>query len=139
MAHAVALQLTFPRCESDGVTHTRDCGCPRCVCRERASLPPQSRGPEALDKAQQALARMKEKRRVRALKMELALAESERQTEHLLAAQQEVYERVAHDERLTSLLRLRKAGVPFGEALARIDAETRFPARPVRPGPEGGG
>ncbi|MCG5054173.1 MAG: hypothetical protein KA712_14510 [Myxococcales bacterium] len=82
---------------------------------------------------------MKEKRRVRALKMELALAESERQTEHLLAAQQEVYERVAHDERLTSLLRLRKAGVPFGEALARIDAETRFPARPVRPGPEGGG
>ena len=130
MARTATLQMMFPRFEKNGVTHTPDCPCPRCTLSG-----PKGPSADELEKAQVALERMKEKRRVRALKMELALAESERQTQTWLEQQRRAHERVAQDERLEELLRLRQAGVPPVEALAQIDSQTsgkRRPAQPIR-------
>ena len=128
MTRTATLQLMFPRFDSDGVTHAPDCSCPRCTIDR-----PRGATAQELDKAHLALERMKEKKRVRALKMELALAESERQTRELLEQQRRAHERVAQDERLEELLRLRQAGVPPAEALAQIEsAAQRRPARPIR-------
>lgn len=128
MARTATMQMMFPRFESDGVTHTSDCSCPRCTAYR-----PRGATDEELDKAHVALERMKEKKRIRALKMELALAESERQTRALLEQQRRAHERVAQDERLEELLRLRQAGVSPAEALAQIESGAeRRPARPIR-------
>ena len=125
MVRTAALQMAFPRFESDGVTHTGDCACPRCTVADEPSA---KAAAAELQKARAALERMKEKKRVRALKMELALAESERQTVSLLEEQRQAYERVVHDEKLDELLRLRQAGLPPDEALAKVE-EQRRPAR----------
>lgn len=74
---------------------------------------------------------MKEKKRVRALKLQLAFEESERQTDAWLAQQREARARVDEDDRVQALLRLRQAGLSPQEALARVEAERR-PARAAR-------
>jgi predicted transcriptional regulator len=85
---------------------------------------------DELEKAQLALERMKEKKRIRSLKMELALAESEQQTDVLLEQQRQAHERADRDPKLEELLRLRKAGVSIQEALSRIEGD-RKPAKAV--------
>ena len=140
MARAATVQMTFPRFESQGV------GPPPAAQRSSTAAqgpPSLFRPPKAnerandvddrddeLEKARHALEKMKEKKRVKALKMELALAESEKQTASLLAEQEQAHERVEHDAQLDELLRLRKAGVPIEEALARIEGARR-PAKAV--------
>ncbi len=127
MARPATLQMMFPRFETDGVNHTSDCPCPRCLLGK-----PLGAKASEVDKALVALERMKEKKRVKALKMELALAESERETKLLLEHQRRAHERVAQDERLEELLRLRQAGVSPAEALARIESKTAAERRPAR-------
>ncbi|MDX2018676.1 MAG: hypothetical protein SF187_00440 [Deltaproteobacteria bacterium] len=149
MARAATVQMTFPRFESPGVgTQGAPSVQPSNPVAQgppfRAKARPSPRSPtstnarandvderdDELEKARHALEKMKEKKRVKALKMELALAESEKQTESLLAEQEQAHERVEHDAQLEELLRLRKAGVPVQEALARIEGN-RKPAKAV--------
>ena len=118
MARASTMQMAFPRFES------------QAVASPRGPDPRTERQADELQKAQHALLRMKEKKRIRSLKMELALAESEQQTENLLEAHRQAYERVEHDAQLEELLRLRKAGLSIQDALARVDGD-RKPARSV--------
>lgn len=118
MARASAVQMAFPRFES--VTERRPA---------KFAEMPKVDDPE-LEKAQVALERMKEKRRIRSLKMELALAESEQQTDALLEEQRQAHKRALADPQVDELLRLRKAGASIQEALARIEGNRR-PAKPV--------
>lgn len=145
MARAATVQMTFPRFESGVGTQphpsaqrsSTEAQGPPLPAKARPSLsrPPRRANDvdereDELEKARHALEKMKEKKRVKALKMELALAESEKQTESLLAEQEQAHERVEHDAQLDELLRLRKAGVPIEEALARIEGK-RKPAKAV--------
>ena len=118
MARASTMQMAFPRFESE------------VKATPRVPSPRLERQADELQKAQRALLRMKEKKHIRALKMELALTESEQQTENLLQAHRQAYERVEHDAQLEELLRLRQAGLSIQDALARVDGD-RKPARSV--------
>jgi|GEM_PF-5491017 len=129
MARASVVQMAFPRFELEGVAPARASPSQQA---ERRPLKVQRMDDhsEELEKAHIALERMKEKKRVRSLKMELALAETDQQTAALLEDQRRAHERADRDPELEELLRLRKAGLSIQDALAQIEGG-RKPAKAV--------
>lgn len=129
MARALAVQMAFPRFELQGVAHAR-ASPPQKAERRPLKVQSMDEHSEELAKAQIALERMKEKKRIRSLKMELALSESDQQTAALLEEQRLAHERADRDPQLEELLKLRKAGLSIQDALAQIEGGRR-PAKAV--------
>jgi hypothetical protein len=131
---ATLVQTNFPRLEADGVTHRRECECPRCDAgyrpseSERALAARRWRHESDREKAQSAHEKLQEKKRVRALKLGLALAAEAKETEARLLEQDRLAAGLADDPRLAELLRLRRAGVPVAEALDLVERRPAWPA-----------
>ena len=116
MTRVAVVQMSLPRFEADGVTHARDCECPRC---EAGFRPSERQRRDAADvwrrhreraRAHEALERMKAKQRERALKLGLALDEQTRATDALLAEEEKRERSAAGDDRMETFLRLRAQG-----------------------------
>jgi len=120
------------RLEADGETHRRDCECARC----EAGFTPTERDRRLADKrraekqGRAAVARALERRKERARLARIDLDAYFRQGNAAANAEvrrlRELRAKVLADRRLDELLRLRRDGMPLGEALAEI--ERRFPA-----------
>ena len=117
----------LPQLEADGVTHRRDCECVRCDAGFRPTEHDRTVARERfkLAKAQQAAARALDRRRekVRAKKFALVMeldAEA-RATDERIVALRAARTRADSDARLALLQRLRREGVPLGEALERVE------------------
>jgi hypothetical protein len=128
-------QIGLPKLEADGATHRRDCECARCDAgfgpsegaRRAASAAWEER--ERLRKAQEALERKRERRRIQALALRLELDEEARRTAAALKEQAAVRAQVTADERLALLLASRRAGKSVHEALEEV--ERRFGPKPA--------
>ncbi len=128
---ALPAQTQFPRHEADGITHVRDCECARC---EEGFRPSESQRQHAAaqwselrarEKAQAALLAKHERKRVKALRLELELQQEWKRTRAYLDEQAALLCRLAQDRRLDAMLAARKAGKPVGEALAAAEVPLR--------------
>jgi hypothetical protein len=120
------------RLEADGLTHRRDCECPRCEAgftptdhdRERAAR----RAAEKQGRAAAARAVERKKERTRLAQMDLQAyfragnAAADAEVQRL----RDMRSKAIADRRLDELLRLRSEGLPLGLALEEIDR--RFPS-----------
>ena len=124
-------QTHFALFEPDGQTHRRDCECARCEAgfrpaeAEREEAARKWQAHVARDKAEAALARKREKERVKSLRLELELDQEWHETKARLDEQAELLARIKRDGRLDELLDLRRAGKPVGEALAQVERKFR--------------
>jgi hypothetical protein len=140
VAGALRLQTHLPRFEADGVTHARDCACPRCDAgfgpseRERRVAEARWREREAEEEARRMAERRRRRRLAKAIALRDALEQDERQVDRRLRAERELRARLAADARLEALLARRRAGAPVERALAEAesapDAARDVPARP---------
>jgi hypothetical protein len=117
----------LPRLEADGVTHTRDCECVRCdagfrptehdrtVARERWQLT------KARQAAERALDRRRERVRAKRFALVMELDAEAKATNERIGALRTARSRADGDRRLALLTRLRRSGVPLGEALEMVD------------------
>ena len=117
----------LPRLEADGITHRRDCECVRCDAgfrpteEERRAARLRWDVGRARAAAERALARRRERARVRQAALALELGAEVQATEEHLRALRAARARADEDARLALFERLRKAGLPFSEALAEVD------------------
>jgi hypothetical protein len=124
------IQPKLPRLEPDGRTHARGCECPRCEAgyvpseADRAAAERRAEEERIRVAAEKALARKRERQAARALALRLELEAERRRTDAFLARQAELRPRLDRDERLDTLLRLRRAGKPVSTAIAEV--ERRF-------------
>jgi hypothetical protein len=88
---------------------------------ERRPGPPSPSPAPLARKAEQVLARIRERRLAQAQALELALGEEERRTDNYLDEQARALDRVTRDPRLDALLACRRAGLPAAEAIARVE------------------
>jgi hypothetical protein len=142
MGRTLSLLAHLPRLEADGVTHGRDCECVRCDAgfrpteQERALAHRRWDERRAREAAQRALARRRERARVKAAALELQLGTEARAVDERLRVLREARARAAHEARLALLQSLRAAGIPLREALAEV--ERRMGGEGVLPvGPAG--
>jgi len=130
----------LPRFERDGVTHARACECPRCEAgfqpseQQRAQAEDEWRRARARERAAQLAARQTAKREAQAMKLLLELDTEARSTSRRLLREDRSRERAQADGQLQELLRLRAAGVPYAEAMARVEGgHLRCPPRTKAP------
>ena len=129
MARSSAVQMAFPKFEMQGAAPALACPSQKAE-RRPVKVQKMDDYSDDLEKANVALERMKEKKRIRSLKMGLALAETDQQTAALLEEQRLAHERADHDPQLEELLRLRRSGLSIQGALAQIEGGRR-PAKAV--------
>jgi hypothetical protein len=132
---ALLRQVSFPKLETDGQTHARDCECARCEAGFRPSESQRLQAEERMQahlqrhRAEVMLQRAQVRRAAKRLKVVLELEERARQTDLWLSRQADAFSRLDEDRMLAELLKLRAEGVPANEAVQRV--EMRMPARRV--------
>ena len=142
MGRNLSLLAHLPRFEPDGVTHRRDCECVRCDAgyrpteHERAVA--QRRWDEAKvrEAAARALARRKDRARVRAAAVSLELGAEARAVDQRIGALRAARARADEDQRLALLQALRRSGMSLAAALSEVErrsGEARPKAASVGP------
>jgi hypothetical protein len=127
MGRTLSLLAHLPRLEADGTTHRRDCECVRCDAgyrpteQERATALERWEVQRARVAAERALARRRERARVKQVAVELELSADVQAVDDQIRALRSARARVDEDRRLALLERLRRAGLPLGKALAEVD------------------
>lgn len=120
--------------EADGVTHRRDCTCPRCEAgfgpseAQRRAAARAWEDAELRRQAERLLERRQARARAKALSRVKEMDLGARETAQALAAQRQTAERVAADVRLKAFLAQRSLGKSVSEALAEV--ERQFGAAP---------
>jgi hypothetical protein len=117
----------LPLLEADGVTHRRDCECVRCdagfrptehdraVARDRWQLT------KVQEAASRALDRRRERIRAKRFSLVMELDAESKLTDERIVALRAARTRADADDRLALLTRLRRSGMPLGEALEVVD------------------
>jgi hypothetical protein len=114
MGRNLSLLAHLPRLEADGTTHRRDCECVRCDAgfrpseKERAIARQRWEVQRARDAASTALARRRERARVKQAALQLELEAAAKAVDERIRALRAIRERMDRDERLTQLRRLRE-------------------------------
>lgn len=127
MARTLSIFRHLPRLEPDGVTHRRDCECPRCDAGygpsegERAAARQRWEVEKARAAAERALARRRARLRVKQAALEIQLEGEAKAVDERIRALRAAQARMDQDERLSLLRRLRQQGVPLPEALAEVE------------------
>ena len=127
MGRNLSLLAHLPRFEADGVTHRRDCECVRCDAGYRPSETERTVAGQRWEEqrireaAARALARRKERARVRALATELALGAEIQAANDTVRALRAAHVRADADQRLALLQSLRRTGMPLAAALAEVE------------------
>ena len=127
MGRTLSLLAHLPRLEPDGVTHRRDCECVRCDAgfrpseQERAEARERWAVRKARDAAARALARRRERARVKQAALEIQLEREGRVVDAHLHDLRAARARADADARLAMLERLRREGVPLAQALQRVE------------------
>ena len=124
---ALPLLAHLPRFEADGSTHRRDCECVRCDAgyrpteqqREAAGLRWEIERARAA--AERALARQRERERAKKAAVALELQAAANDVDQRIRALRAARARAERDARLALFERLRRAGMPLGQALAEVD------------------
>jgi hypothetical protein len=132
MGRNLSLLAHLPRLEADGIMHRRDCECVRCDAgfrpseHERTAARLRWEDRRARSTAERALARRKERARVKAAAVGLQLDLEAREVDDRIGALRAARARVAADRRLMLLQALRRSGMPLAEALVEVDRQVRI-------------
>jgi hypothetical protein len=134
MVRNLSLLTHLPRFEADGVMHRRDCECVRCDAgfrpseQERVLARQRWEDRRERSNAERALARRRERARVKAAAVEIQLDQEAREVDDRIGALRAARARVATDRRLALLQALRSSGMPLSEALAEVDRRAQTDA-----------
>jgi hypothetical protein len=127
MGRTLSLLSHLPRLEADGLTHARDCECVRCDAGfrptegERATAQRRWEVHQAREAAERALARRRERARVKQAALEIQIEADIRAVDARIQALRAAQARTEEDPRMAQLRQLRAAGVPLAEALSRLE------------------